>query len=42
MYGVLADSRYYRGRNDYQYDYEVHLRYHILQLYKESLGPMEP
>ena len=26
---------YYRGLYDYQYHFEVHLRYHIPQLYKE-------
>ena len=26
---------YYRGLNDYQYHFEVDLRYHLLQLYKE-------
>ena len=44
MCGVLADSRNYRGLNDYQYDSGVHLRYDLLQSYKEYgsiiLGPL--
>ena len=31
----LSDFLYYRGLSNYQYHVEVHLRYHILYLYKE-------
>ena len=30
-----AAARYYRSLNNYQYQFEVHLRYHILYFYKE-------
>ena len=35
FHACLGEGNYYRGLNNYQYHFEVHLRYHRPQLYKE-------